>query len=129
MPNPEFEWIRHALAVAREAGYSEVELEHDDIEFEAVLEPRVKAPATPAAEAAVPADNFKAIESPYVGYFRGGDGFAAGKTVESGSVVAQIEALGHRNDIESKHSGEIAEVLVADGDPVEYGQVLAKVKV
>jgi acetyl-CoA carboxylase biotin carboxyl carrier protein len=64
-----------------------------------------------------------------VGYFKlGSPALAIGQKVEQGQHVASITALGLANDLESAVGGEVVEVLIRDGDPVEYGQVLARVR-
>jgi acetyl-CoA carboxylase biotin carboxyl carrier protein len=64
-----------------------------------------------------------------VGYYRAdGAKLEVGQTIEKGDVVATIAALGLANDLESPVSGVVTEVLAKEGDPVQYGQVLAKVK-
>ena len=47
-----------------------------------------------------------------------------GDTVKKGQVVAIVEAMKLMNDIESDFDGEVAEILVENGQPVEYGQPL-----
>jgi len=47
-----------------------------------------------------------------------------GDKVEAGQVVLIIEAMKVMNQIRTPHAGRVAEILVADGAPVEYGQVL-----
>lgn len=129
------EVIRHALAVARQKGFAEVDIETDAGYFSATLE-KSKRPAVQAAQPmAAPQDKAASngmldIKAPLVGYYRQGKStLEPGKSVNKGDVVAVIAALGLANDVESPHSGEIAEVLVKDGDPVQYGQILARVKV
>ena len=51
-----------------------------------------------------------------------------GDIVSKGKVICIIEAMKLMNEIESDYNGEIAECLVKDGDMVEYGQPLFKIK-
>ena len=51
-----------------------------------------------------------------------------GDTVEDSTIVGIVEAMKLFNEIEAEVSGEIVEVLVEDGELVEYGQPLFKVK-
>jgi acetyl-CoA carboxylase biotin carboxyl carrier protein len=75
-----------------------------------------------AAQAEVPA--------PCVGYFKPlAKPIKEGQTVKVGDVLGQIIALGLPNDVESTVGGEIMEILVKDGDPVQFGQTIARVKV
>jgi acetyl-CoA carboxylase biotin carboxyl carrier protein len=128
------EIVRHALKTAREHGFAEVELGLDGSIFRARLEPgQRKVESTVklnAAELKTKVESeFKLIKSPIVGFYRvGPHSLEPGKPVKPSDVVAVINALGIANDVEAEVSGEIAEVLVTDGQPVEFGQVLAKVK-
>lgn len=54
-------------------------------------------------------------ESPFV---------EVGERISSGQTVCIIEAMKLMNEIEAEFSGEIMEVLVENGQPVEYGQTL-----
>ena len=51
-----------------------------------------------------------------------------GSSVTKDSVVCIVEAMKLFNEIEAETSGEIVEILVGDGELVEYGQPLFKVK-
>ena len=51
-----------------------------------------------------------------------------GKTVKKGDILCIIEAMKLMNEIESEFSGEVTEILVKDGDSVEYGTPLFKIK-
>jgi acetyl-CoA carboxylase biotin carboxyl carrier protein len=83
-----------------------------------------------AAEAAEAQRDRHEIGAPLVGVFRtsmkpGGKALvAAGEPVREGQVVAAIEALQVLNEVEAPEAGTIREVLVEDGQPVEYGQPL-----
>ncbi|HLI29781.1 MAG TPA: biotin/lipoyl-containing protein, partial [Terriglobia bacterium] len=48
----------------------------------------------------------------------------AGDAVRKGQVLCIIEAMKLMNEIESEVDGEIAKILVENGQPVEYGQPL-----
>ena len=50
-----------------------------------------------------------------------------GDRVQMGSVLCIIEAMKLMNEIEAEVAGTVAEVLVTDEDPVEYGQVLFRI--
>ncbi len=51
-----------------------------------------------------------------------------GTAVKKGQTLAIVEAMKLMNDIESDYDGTITEVLVKNGQPVEYGQPLFRVK-
>ena len=51
-----------------------------------------------------------------------------GQKVKKGDVLCIIEAMKLMNEIESEFDGEIAEVLLKDGEMVEFGKPLFKIK-
>jgi acetyl-CoA carboxylase biotin carboxyl carrier protein len=70
------------------------------------------------------------INSPMVGTFYrssspDADPFVrVGDRVEEGTVVCILEAMKVMNEIQAETTGEIAEVLIENGEPVEFGQPL-----
>ena len=52
---------------------------------------------------------------------------AVGASVSKGQVLCIIEAMKIMNEIESEYAGAVREVLVENGQPVEYGQVLFRI--
>jgi acetyl-CoA carboxylase biotin carboxyl carrier protein len=70
------------------------------------------------------------INSPMVGTFYrssspDSDPFVrVGDRVEEGTVVCILEAMKVMNEIQAETTGEIAEVLIENGEPVEFGQPL-----
>ena len=50
-----------------------------------------------------------------------------GSEVKKGTVLCIIEAMKLMNEIESEFDGKIAEILVKDGEAVEYGQPLFRI--
>ena len=79
-------------------------------------------------------DDTKIIKSPLVGTFYSAPSpdsepyVQVGDKVEQGMVLCIVEAMKTMNDIESDMDGEIAEILVKNGSPVEYGQPLFRLK-
>lgn len=51
-----------------------------------------------------------------------------GKEVKKGDTLCIIEAMKLMNEIESEYDGKIVEILAKDGEPVEYGKLLFKIK-
>ena len=78
---------------------------------------------------------FKIITAPLVGTFYlspkpGAPSFVRiGDIVNEGMIVCIIEAMKMFNEIDSEFDGEVVEVFVKDGDPVEYGQELFVLKI
>jgi len=76
---------------------------------------------------------FAYITSPFVGtFFRsptpGEPPYVeVGQHVSSGQTLCIVEAMKLMNEIESEYSGTIAEILIENGKPVEYGDRLFKI--
>lgn len=76
----------------------------------------------------------KIVKSPMVGTFYLKPSPTAkpyvnvGEKVSKGDILCIVEAMKLMNEIESEFDGEIAEILVKDGDGVEYGKPLFKIK-
>ena len=76
----------------------------------------------------------KVIISPIVGTFYSAPApdkppyVGAGDAVKKGQVVCIVEAMKLMNEIESEFSGKVAEILVEDGEPVEFGQPLMRIE-
>ncbi len=51
-----------------------------------------------------------------------------GKQVKKGETLCIIEAMKLMNEIESEYSGKVTEILVKDGETVEYGTPLVKIE-
>ena len=94
--------------------------------------PAVQEPAKAASVSAGHAspDPSKVIESPTVGTFYrssapGAEPFVkVGSHVEADTTVAVVEAMKVMNEIKAEKSGVIKEILLENGQPVEYGQPL-----
>jgi acetyl-CoA carboxylase biotin carboxyl carrier protein len=103
--------------------------------------PEIRATTTDAAPAAVttPAaptiDKSKWLDvtSPMVGTFYRAPApdeppfVDVGDRIRNGQTVCIIEAMKLMNELEAEVSGEVMEILVQNGEPVEYGQVLMRV--
>jgi acetyl-CoA carboxylase biotin carboxyl carrier protein len=51
-----------------------------------------------------------------------------GTRIREGQTVCILEAMKLMNELEAEVSGEVVEILVDNGTPVEFGQVLMRVK-
>jgi len=88
-----------------------------------------------AAQVAPPGrSDLTEITSPMVGTFYraaapGEEPFVeVGNNVKVGQTICILEAMKLMNEIESEFNAEIVEILVENGTPVEFGQVLMRVK-
>jgi acetyl-CoA carboxylase biotin carboxyl carrier protein len=92
------------------------------------------AAVTPAAPPAPIEEELHTVKSPIVGTFYeapapGAPPFVKpGDTVEAGQVLCIIEAMKLMNEIESDMAGEVVKRLVANNQPVEYGQPLFAIR-
>ena len=81
-----------------------------------------------------PKEEYKEIKSPMVGTFYSKPSpdkeefVKVGDKVKKGQVVCIIEAMKLMNEIEAEFDGEVVEVCLNDGDAVEYGKPLFKLK-
>ena len=89
-----------------------------------------EAPAAMTAEEKNDFNNLNEVKAPMVGVFYAAPAPDAkpfvrvGDTVEKGQVICIIEAMKLMNEIESEYAGTVREILVENGQPVEYGQPL-----
>ena len=133
--------IRELAKLLDETGLTEIEFERDGVSVRVARHlsapsPRRSAEAlgsVPAAAAAVPIDPTQhpgAVVSPMVGtvYLGAAPGarpfVEVGGQVKAGEPLLIIEAMKTMNQIPAPRSGTVIQVLVGDGQPVEYGQPL-----
>jgi len=134
--------IRELAKLLEETGLSELEVEQDGMRVRVARGVRNVAAAIPApvahAVAAAPAvpiaaDAVKhagAVTSPMVGtaYLAPSPGAKAfvevGTRVKAGDTLLIIEAMKTMNQIPAPRSGIVTQILVEDGQPVEFGEVM-----
>jgi len=87
-------------------------------------------PATVAEPAAAPAPTGHVVKSPMVGTFYrasspGAKAFVeVGSQIKEGDAICIVEAMKILNEIEADKTGTVTQILVENGQPVEYGQPL-----
>jgi acetyl-CoA carboxylase biotin carboxyl carrier protein len=92
-----------------------------------------KAPAAPAAAPAPSAADGTLITSPFVGTFYRSPSpdtpsfVDKGQRIKKGQVLCIVEAMKLMNEIESDLDGVILDILVENGQPVEYGEPLFRI--
>ena len=144
--------VRKLADILTETGLSEIEIEHEGLKIRvaktltsgavhyapapvAVAAPAPPAPAGEApAVAAAPASRGEAIKSPMVGtiylqaqpdqppFIKVGDSVAIGQT------LMIVEAMKTMNPIPATRAGKVLEILVGDGQPVEFGEPLVVIE-
>jgi acetyl-CoA carboxylase biotin carboxyl carrier protein len=141
--------VRQLAELLNETGLTEIEVEDDDRKIRvartvqaasvAVAAPApVAAPtaapvAAPAAPTA-PADHPGALKSPMVGtvYLAASPEAApfvsVGDSVKEGDTIVIIEAMKVMNPITATKGGKVTQVLVANGQPVDYDQPLVVIE-
>jgi acetyl-CoA carboxylase biotin carboxyl carrier protein len=135
--------IRELAKLLEETGLSELEIEQDGMRVRVARSARPVAAAIPtpvahavsaaAATAAPAADAGKhvgAVTSPMVGtaYLSPSPGTKAfvevGSRVKAGDTLLIIEAMKTMNQIPAPRSGTVTQILVEDGQPVEFGEAM-----
>lgn len=141
--------IKEFIAVLENSSLSVLELQNENGSKIRLEKPQVAVQAAPVvqaapapqsapAQAAVPSapvdGSGKTINAPIVGVFYAAPSpdaqpyVSIGKQVKKGDTVCIIEAMKCMNEIQAEEDGEIAEILVKDGELVEYGQPIFKIR-
>ena len=140
----DLEKLRELIALMDEHGLTEISLSQGDQSWKlrrggAEAVPMVTAaPPPPQADGggATPPDEptYPTIDSPTVGTFYSAPSpddppfVKVGQAVSPDSVVCIVEAMKVFNQIQAETAGTIVEVLVEDGDAVEFGQPLFRIQ-
>lgn len=150
--------VRKIADILKDTGLSEIEVEHAGLKIRVAREltaapvnyvqasapayapapvaaPSAAAPAPVAEAAPAPvAARGDAVKSPMVGtaYLSpqpGADAFVkVGDTVSAGQTLLIVEAMKTMNPIAAPKAGKIVEILVADAQPVEFGEPLVVIE-
>ena len=92
------------------------------------------APSTPPPSVPGSRSDLVEVTAPMVGTFYRAPGpeeppfVDIGSRISVGQAVCILEAMKLMNELESEVSGEVVEILVENGTPVEFGQVLMRLK-
>ena len=131
--------IRGLARLLDETGLTEIEIERGGERIRigrtaravSVAAPAIAAaPVTAAPAAADPAKHPGAVPSPMVGtaYLAPSPGAKpfvdVGQTVKAGDTVLIVEAMKTMNQIPAPRGGTVTQILVEDGQPVEFGEPL-----
>jgi acetyl-CoA carboxylase biotin carboxyl carrier protein len=153
-----FEEVKELMKLFAKSKLDKIKVKNKDFEIEmekgseapvvqAVSAPAQSAPAPAAAAPAVqpaaatapqeesrPAAEGELITSPMVGTFYAAPSpdsppfVQAGDTVRKGQTLCILEAMKIMNELEAEYDCKILEVLVQDGEPVEYDKPLFRVE-
>ena len=141
-PFPDAELIRELAGLLSETGLTEIEYAIGDRRIRvarasAVLgsTPAMAPPPSPAVSAHPTApENPGAVKAPMVGtaYLSAQPGdppfVRLGDAVTEGQPLMIIEAMKVMNQIRAHRAGRVAQILVADAQPVEYGAILMQIE-
>ncbi|HTO84961.1 MAG TPA: acetyl-CoA carboxylase biotin carboxyl carrier protein subunit, partial [Methylomirabilota bacterium] len=135
--------VRRLAGILNDTGLTEIEVERGDLRIKVARNIGVAAPpaiayAAPAAAPAAPAApsagtgdeplEGDVVKSPMVGtvYLQPEPGAAqfvrVGDTVAEGQTLLIVEAMKTMNPIPAPRAGRLLEMLVGDGQPVEFGE-------
>lgn len=129
----DLEELRRLCELMREEGLTELTVEEEGRRVTLRRAPvREAAPAAQEAEPKV--EEAELVRSPVVGTFwrRPAPGEApfveVGDEVQPGQVLCIVEAMKVMNEVRADRAGVIEEILVEEGQPVEYGQPLFRLR-
>lgn len=145
--------IRELIEIIKRSDFETFELEREGFRLklvkgnvappggtEAARQVVLPAPAAPPQAGPTPAvdesvdEDLIVVESPIVGtYYESPSPDAApfvsvGAKVRKGQVLCIVEAMKLMNEIESEVDAEVVEIVAANGQPVEYGESLFKLR-
>ncbi len=127
--------VSRLIALVRESDLCELTIEQGDFALHVERDVPIALASATASSSPVVVDEAVAVgatylRSPQVGTFylssepQGEPFIHEGGTVEQGQVIGLIEAMKLIGEVEAEEGGTVRRVLVADGQPVEYGQPL-----
>ncbi|MCK4462973.1 MAG: acetyl-CoA carboxylase biotin carboxyl carrier protein [Candidatus Omnitrophica bacterium] len=135
--------IEEMIDLMEKHGLTEINIEEEGIRIhlkkgpsgyeqirDGVISKPVTLPKEEKAQTIKEAKNLTEIKSPMVGTFYSAPGpdtppfIEIGDTIKEGDVLCIIEAMKLMNEIKSEVKGKVSDILVENGEPVEFGQVL-----
>ncbi len=128
--------VKRNLGTSSDSITSQKKTSSDEIDL---LPPQRKieastAPSTPPPSVPGSRSDLVEVTAPMVGTFYRAPGpeeppfVEIGSKISIGQAVCILEAMKLMNELESEVSGEVIEILVENGTPVEFGQVLMRLK-
>ena len=135
----DFEQIKELISLVNSTDITNFEIEQNDfrlcigrerVEIRQATLPVSAAPAPEAPATEERGHSFVEITAPMVGTFYRAPApdeppyIQTGEMISPGQVLFIIEAMKMMNEIEAEIKGVVKEILVENGEPVEYGQPL-----
>ena len=129
-PSIDQDLIRDLANILNETDLTEIEIEQDDLRVrvsragtpQVVHAPVAQAPA-PAAQPAAAQPAEAQAGTVYMSPAPGAKPFVdIGQTVKEGQTILIIEAMKTMNQIPAPRAGKVVDIMVADGDPVEFAE-------
>jgi acetyl-CoA carboxylase biotin carboxyl carrier protein len=143
LPELDHDVIRQLAKLLEETGLTEIAIEQGGVSLRVARNVTVGAPRARSAEAAIPAPSATPTAAPidpaqhpglvaspmvgtaYLGAAPGARPFVeVGSQVKAGETLLIIEAMKTMNQIPAPRAGTVIQILIEDGQPVEYGQPL-----
>ena len=125
----EFEWTKGDTKIVLKTGSVHTVMNNALMQVPVQQAPHVVASTVAPAEAKEPA-TYKKVLSPFVGTFYRSPSPTAplytdmGKRVSVGDTLCIVEAMKLMNEIEADFAGKVVQILVENGQPVEFGEPL-----
>ena len=142
--------VKEYIDLMKESNLSYLKVKNDDFELELgekrppmppmppmmapMAMPQAPAAAPAAVTPAAPAVSGNVVKSPIVGTFYAAPApgkapyVSVGQTVKQGDVLFIIESMKLMNEVTSEFSGRVAEILVKNGDTVEFDQPILRIE-
>ena len=128
--------VKRNLGTSSDSIASSKKISSDEIDTppQRKIESSPAAPSTPPPSVPGSRSDLVEVTAPMVGTFYRAPGpeeppfVEIGSRISVGQAVCILEAMKLMNELESEVSGEVIEILVENGTPVEFGQVLMRLK-
>lgn len=117
--------VRKLVDAASTTDIAEVDVRLNGLHITVRRSPKPAAAPGPTSPHNSSTDNLIHVTAPIVGTFR--TAAAEGTRLKRGDAVGRVEALGLSIDIPAPTPGYLLRILVENGEPVEYGQILCTI--
>ncbi|MER3413113.1 MAG: hypothetical protein C4341_02520 [Armatimonadota bacterium] len=126
---PDEKEIEALINLAKEYKLTRLLVADEDFSVDIALPPsgeRTPQAETLAEQPQVPSSAALEVKAAVVGYFRNPtDSLRVGAIVDEETLLGEIETLGLSNPVTAPARGRVRDVVIQEGQPVQYGQVIA----